>query len=134
MAPKHFAKVWKHFERHEPTGRAKHHRAVCMYCSYELSGQPERMKTHLSRCQSCPQPIKDEYSTESTTSPTTVAGSNENNGIDNTSTAGAMTTPTDAMTHSKRMYADSDSPLPAPLIAPGRPMEQPQKRKRAMED
>ncbi|KAJ2078751.1 hypothetical protein H4R24_004253 [Coemansia sp. RSA 988] len=134
MAPKHFARVWKHFERHEPTGRAKHHRAVCMYCSYELSGQPERMKTHLSRCPSCPQQIKDEYSTENATSPSTVAASKENNSTDNTSIVGTTTMPTDAMTYTKRTYADSDSPQPATLIAPGRHMEQPQKRKRPIED
>ncbi|KAJ1856189.1 hypothetical protein GGH12_002668 [Coemansia sp. RSA 1822] len=64
MAPKHFAPVWQHYERHEPTGRSKHHRAICKFCSYELSGQPERMKTHLQRCTNCPQHIKDEYGAE----------------------------------------------------------------------
>ncbi|KAJ1720418.1 hypothetical protein LPJ53_004944, partial [Coemansia erecta] len=64
MAPKHFAPVWQHYERHEPTGRSKHHRAICKFCSYELSGQPERMKTHLQRCTNCPQHIKDEFASE----------------------------------------------------------------------
>ncbi|KAJ2705384.1 hypothetical protein FB645_002464 [Coemansia sp. IMI 203386] len=64
MAPKHFAPVWQHYERHEPTGRSKHHRAICKFCSYELSGQPERMKTHLQRCTNCPQSIKDEFAAE----------------------------------------------------------------------
>ncbi|KAJ2720634.1 hypothetical protein GGI07_004479 [Coemansia sp. Benny D115] len=64
MAPKHFAPVWQHYERHEPTGRSKHHRAICKFCGYELSGQPERMKTHLQRCSGCPQAIKDEYALE----------------------------------------------------------------------
>ncbi|KAJ2607384.1 hypothetical protein H4S08_004847 [Coemansia sp. RSA 1365] len=130
MAPKHFAKVWKHFQRHEPTGRAKHHRAVCVYCSYELSGQPERMKTHLSRCQSCPQSIKDEYSTESTASSTTVVGSNENKNADNTTTADATKSSTEAATHAKQLLPDSNTTL----IAPGPPLEQSQKRKRLAED
>ncbi|KAJ2528609.1 hypothetical protein EV175_007438, partial [Coemansia sp. RSA 1933] len=64
MAPKHFAPVWQHYERHEPTGRSKHHRAICKFCNYELSGQPERMKTHLQRCTGCPQHIKDEFGAE----------------------------------------------------------------------
>ncbi|KAJ2648329.1 hypothetical protein IWW40_003967 [Coemansia sp. RSA 1250] len=68
MAPKHFAPVWQYYERHEPTGRSKHHRAICKFCSYELSGQPERMKTHLQRCSSCPQNIKTEFSQEETAS------------------------------------------------------------------
>ncbi|OMJ26940.1 Arsenite methyltransferase [Smittium culicis] len=50
MAPKHFAPVWKHFERNVPVGKSKHHRAQCIYCKYELSGQPERMRTHLRKC------------------------------------------------------------------------------------
>ncbi|PVU97822.1 hypothetical protein BB561_000235 [Smittium simulii] len=50
MAPKHFAPVWKHFSRNLPIGRSKHHRAQCVYCKYELSGQPERMKAHLRKC------------------------------------------------------------------------------------
>ncbi|OMJ07121.1 Arsenite methyltransferase [Smittium culicis] len=50
MAPKHFAPVWKHFERNVPVGKSKHHRAQCIYCNYELSGQPERMRTHLRKC------------------------------------------------------------------------------------
>ncbi|KAJ2416640.1 hypothetical protein GGI10_000825 [Coemansia sp. RSA 2530] len=61
MAPKHFAPVWQHYERHEPTGRSKHHRAICKFCKYELSGQPERMKTHLQRCANCPADIKEEF-------------------------------------------------------------------------
>ncbi|PVV04223.1 hypothetical protein BB560_001282, partial [Smittium megazygosporum] len=48
--PKHFAPVWKHFSRNLPVGRSKHHRAQCIYCKYELSGQPERMKAHLRKC------------------------------------------------------------------------------------
>ncbi|KAJ2488017.1 hypothetical protein IWW37_005008 [Coemansia sp. RSA 2050] len=64
MAPKHFAPVWQHYERHEPTGRSKHHRAICKFCKYELSGQPERMKTHLQRCGSCPADIKEEFMAE----------------------------------------------------------------------
>ncbi|KAJ1794049.1 hypothetical protein LPJ59_004616 [Coemansia sp. RSA 2399] len=64
MAPKHFAPVWQHYERHEPTGRSKHHRAICKFCNYELSGQPERMKTHLQRCTGCPNHIKDGFSAE----------------------------------------------------------------------
>ncbi|KAJ2847590.1 hypothetical protein J3B02_004131, partial [Coemansia erecta] len=64
MAPKHFAPVWQHYERHEPTGRSKHHRAICKFCSYELSGQPERMKTHLQRCPNCPRHIKEEFAAE----------------------------------------------------------------------
>ncbi|KAJ1772583.1 hypothetical protein IW140_003011 [Coemansia sp. RSA 1813] len=64
MAPKHFAPVWQHYERHEPTGRSKHHRAICKFCKYELSGQPERMKTHLQRCSGCPQHIKDDFGAE----------------------------------------------------------------------
>ncbi|OLY84113.1 Arsenite methyltransferase [Smittium mucronatum] len=50
MAPKHFAPVWKYFERNVPVGKSKHHRAQCIYCGYELSGQPERMRTHLRKC------------------------------------------------------------------------------------
>ncbi|KAJ2338236.1 hypothetical protein GGF43_006925 [Coemansia sp. RSA 2618] len=68
MAPKHFAPVWQHYERHEPTGRSKHHRAICKFCAYELSGQPERMKTHLQRCSECPAHIKDEFGAEDTPS------------------------------------------------------------------
>ncbi|KAJ1669742.1 hypothetical protein GGF38_002022 [Coemansia sp. RSA 25] len=64
MAPKHFAPVWQHYDRHEPTGRSKHHRAICKFCKYELSGQPERMKTHLQRCSNCPADIKDEFAGE----------------------------------------------------------------------
>ncbi|KAJ2509725.1 hypothetical protein H4217_008206, partial [Coemansia sp. RSA 1939] len=67
MAPKHFAPVWQHYERHEPTGRSKHHRAICRFCKYELSGQPERMKTHLQRCSACPPHIKDEFTTDEVT-------------------------------------------------------------------
>ncbi|KAI9504443.1 hypothetical protein GGI25_003289 [Coemansia spiralis] len=68
MAPKHFAPVWQHYERHEPTGRSKHHRAICKFCQYELSGQPERMKTHLQRCTACPAHIKDEFAEETAVS------------------------------------------------------------------
>ncbi|KAJ2800614.1 hypothetical protein H4S07_005143, partial [Coemansia furcata] len=53
-----------HYERHEPTGRSKHHRAICKFCKYELSGQPERMKTHLQRCNNCPADIKEEFMAE----------------------------------------------------------------------
>ncbi|KAJ1919476.1 hypothetical protein H4219_001947 [Mycoemilia scoparia] len=64
MAPKHFASVWKYFERNEPTGRSKHHRAVCQFCRHELSGQPERMKQHLHRCEKCPLEVLDQFPTE----------------------------------------------------------------------
>ncbi|KAJ2765112.1 hypothetical protein IWQ56_004227, partial [Coemansia nantahalensis] len=67
MAPKHFAPVWKYYERHEPTGRSKHHRAVCKFCAYELSGQPERMKSHLYRCEECPQHVRDEHAPDPAT-------------------------------------------------------------------
>ncbi|KAJ2312812.1 hypothetical protein H4S02_001707 [Coemansia sp. RSA 2611] len=76
MAPKHFAPVWQHYERHEPTGRSKHHRAICKFCAYELSGQPERMKTHLQRCTNCPQHIKHEFAAEDALSSSSTPHSN----------------------------------------------------------
>ncbi|KAJ1999555.1 hypothetical protein GGI04_004525 [Coemansia thaxteri] len=80
MAPKHFAPVWQHYERHEPTGRSKHHRAICKFCKYELSGQPERMKTHLQRCSSCPDEIKEEFSGEDCAHPLSGAHAGGSNG------------------------------------------------------
>ncbi|KAJ2158987.1 hypothetical protein GGF46_003355 [Coemansia sp. RSA 552] len=74
MAPKHFAPVWQHYERREPTGRSKHHRAICRFCAYELSGQPERMKTHLQRCPECPQHIKDEFAVDEQTNSSNTGG------------------------------------------------------------
>ncbi|PVU93268.1 hypothetical protein BB559_003363 [Furculomyces boomerangus] len=74
MAPKHFAPVWKHFERKVPIGKSKHHRAQCVYCDYELSGQPERMKSHLKKCPKIPRKTR-----ESIINELVEAGEYENN-------------------------------------------------------
>ncbi|KAJ1726898.1 hypothetical protein LPJ61_004888, partial [Coemansia biformis] len=117
MAPKHFAPVWKYYERHEPTGRSKHHRAVCKFCAYELSGQPERMKSHLHRCEECPQHIRDEHAPDTTTS----------NGTPYTSNRFAVPTSATELEH-----AEDDLPTAARLPAEQQ-QQPPLKRPRSAE-
>lgn len=58
--------VWDHFEKsseRKKTGEQQQHFiATCKYCKTSLSGQPQRMKNHLSKiCSDVPPEVKQQY-------------------------------------------------------------------------
>ena len=65
--PRSSDNVWDHFEKSSerktnPTGTQQHFIATCNYCKASLSGQPKRMKVHLSKnCSSVPPEVKEQY-------------------------------------------------------------------------
>ena len=60
--------VWNYFEKSserkkDSSGTQQHYIATCNYCKTTLSGQPKRMKDHLSKhCSDVPLEIKEQYS------------------------------------------------------------------------
>jgi Protein of unknown function (DUF 659)/BED zinc finger len=60
--------VWDHFEKSaerkkHTAGTQQHYIAKCNYCETELSGQPIRLKDHLSKhCLNVPTEVKEKYS------------------------------------------------------------------------
>ena len=81
--------VWDHFEKsleRKKTGtqQQQHFTATCKYCEASLSGQPQRMKIHLSKaCPSVPLEVKQQYLNPEKTQKTSDDNNNDNIDDDN---------------------------------------------------
>ena len=79
--------VWNHFEksseRKKTETQQQHFVATCKYCNTLLSGQPQRMKNHLSNyCSSVPLDVKQQYLNLEKTQK--ISDNNDNNNNSNT--------------------------------------------------
>jgi hypothetical protein len=88
--PRFSDNVWDHFEKSSErktnsiTGAQQHFTATCNYCKTSLSGQPKRMKIHLSKhCSSVPSEVKEQYLLEPSDNKNNNDDNNDNDDNDN---------------------------------------------------
>ena len=59
--------VWNHFKKStkrktDQAGTKQHYIAICNFCDITMTGQPKRMKIHLSKnCSNVPLEVKNQY-------------------------------------------------------------------------